>query len=481
MALRVLFALALLGFVGCQGEVVAEGDAASPDGSAHRPDSGGRDASEPPADASTADADTPDSGTAIAEDLRAFPGAVGFGKDTTGGRGGRVVYVTNLDDSGEGSLRDALQMTGPRTVVFRVGGTIDANSPLTISADNGDVTIAGQTAPGDGIAIRGAELRVLASNVIVRYLRIRPGPDTTGSNEDGLRIIAYSGRLVEDVIVDHCSITWAKDEVFAVGGIGAGTRVQDVTVQNTIMGENIDTQYGLLLWNRATNISVYGNYFVHNKERNIRSSTCTSTFEMVNNVVYSYVAATRPTYENVFDVIGNVFITNPAVTDRFQTVRLEASTNNCPDGMIERTRAHISDNILDDGVATVSGNLDPYLESAPTQDSGLVARPASEVAEWVYADVGATFPARDAADARVIEHARTRTGEFLRSPADVGGYPALAGGEPYPDDDADGMDDEWEARVGLDPSDGADGATDRDGDGYTNLEEFLHRLVDRTL
>lgn len=479
--MKTLPLFALLAALGCTGEVVMDADAAPARDDASVFDAGRDDAGREDASAPT-DASTPDSGPPpIADDLRAFPGAMGFGKDTTGGRGGRVVQVTNLNDSGDGSLRAALEMTGPRTVVFRVSGIIDADSPLTIGNDHGDLTIAGQTAPGDGVAIRGAELRVLASNVIVRYLRVRPGPGTTGSNEDGIRIIAYSGRLVEDVIVDHCSVSWAKDEVFAVGGIGDGSRVQDVTVQHSILGENIDTQYGLLLWNRATNITVYGNYFVHNKERNIRSSTCTSTFEMVNNVVYSYRAATRPTYENVFDVIGNVFLTNPAVEDRLQTIRLEASTNNCPDGMIERTRAHLADNLLDDGVATVSSNLDPYLEDAPTQDSGLTARPASEVREWVWADVGASFPVRDAADARVIEHGRTRTGDLLTDPADAGGYPALASGEPYPDDDLDGMDDDWERRVGLDPSDGEDGATDRDGDGYTNLEEFLHRLVDGSL
>lgn len=241
------------------------------------------------------------------------------------------------------------------------------------------MTITKQTTPKNNIAIHNAELHVLASNVIIHYLHIRPDPDTTNSNEDNLHIITYNKHLIKNIIVDHYNITWTKDEIFAIDGIGTRTRVQDVTVQNTIMGENIDTQYDLLLWNRATNITVYNNYFMHNKERNIHSSTYTSTFEIINNIVYNYVAATRPTYENVFDVIGNVFITNPAMTDHFQTVQLEASTNNCPDGMIERTRTHISDNILDDKMTTISNNLDPYLENTPTQNSKLITRPTNKV------------------------------------------------------------------------------------------------------
>jgi hypothetical protein len=411
------------------------------------------------------------------DELKAFPGAVGFGRHATGGRGGRVVYVTNLDDSGPGSLRDALEMTGPRTIIFRVGGTIEATDYLSIGSDNGDVTIAGQTAPGDGIAIKGAELRIQSSNTIVRYLRVRPGDGTTGSNEDGVRVVSYSGRLVEDVIIDHTSVTWAKDELVSFGGIGDGSRVSDVTIQNSIIGENIDTQYGLLLWRRATNVTVYGNLFVHNKERSIRASTCSNSFEMINNVVYGFTAATRPTYENVFSVIGNVYSTNPGIDDRFETIRLEASTNNCPDGQIDQTQAYVVDNSLDGGAATISSNLTGRLLGAAAIDSQVAALPVEQVFDHVLADVGANLPASDAVDRRLIDETRQRTGGYPSSVAEAGGYPDLAGGEPYPDADKDGMDDNWERSKGLDPQDGADGAEDRNGDGYTNLDEFLHHLT----
>lgn len=134
--------------------------------------------------------------------LKAFPSAEGFGKYATGGRGGRIIEVTNLNNSGEGSLRAALAETGTRTIIFKVSGTIECTSYLQIKHGNGNVTIAGQTAPGDGIAIKGAELRIMASNVIVRHLRIRPGEETTGSNEDGLRVVAYKNTRVENVIID---------------------------------------------------------------------------------------------------------------------------------------------------------------------------------------------------------------------------------------------------------------------------------------
>lgn len=409
-------------------------------------------------------------------ELKAFPTAVGFGKNATGGRGGKVVQVTNLNDSGAGSLRAALSMTGPRTIVFRVGGTIQGKSYLSITPANGDVTIAGQTAPGGGIAIQGSELRITGSNVILRHLRIRPGDDTTASNEDGLRIVSYGGNLVSDVIADHCSITWAKDENLSIGGIGSGSRARNITIQNSIVGENINTGYGVLLWNDSKNISFYKNLLVHNKERNIRSSTCTSNFEMINNVVFHYRAGTSPTYENHFDVVGNVYKTHPSLVPPNQTVRLEASLNNCPNGKIALTRAYIADNSLDGSAITVSSNLTPYLEKSAIFNSGITPLPLANVEAAVLADVGATKPSRDGVDLRLIDETKKRTGKLISSVNDVGGYPTLATAAPYKDADQDGMSDDWEQQHGLNPSDASDGAKDS-GNGYTNLEVFLHDLT----
>ncbi|MGJ8685711.1 MAG: Ig-like domain-containing protein [Nonlabens sp.] len=410
------------------------------------------------------------------ENLKAFPSAEGFGKFATGGRGGKIIEVTNLNDSGNGSLRAALGESGSRTIIFKVAGTIECSSYLQIKNGNGNVTIAGQTAPGDGIAIKGAEFRIMASNVIVRHLRIRPGDNTSGSNEDGLRVVAYKNTRTENVIIDHCSISWGKDEIVEIGGIGGTSNVRNVTIQNSIIGENTNTKYGLLLWNRAQNISIFQNLFVHNKERNIRSSTCTSSFEMVNNLVYGFKDATIPTYENHFDVIGNVYKSNPNLKPNSTLIQLTASLNNCPDGNISGTKGYIDDNIFDGGSVKVSSNINPYLQTSPVFNSGISPMKSSSVESYVLTNAGANKPSRDSADARVIKDVINKTGGLLSKVSDVG-YPILQSGNAYKDLDKDGMDDIWEASVGLDPSDYSDGKKDANNDGYTNLEVFLEYLT----
>lgn len=414
-------------------------------------------------------------------ELRAFPGAVGFGKYATGGRGGIVVEVTNLNDSGPGSFRDALKMKVPRTIVFKVGGTIDCQSYLTIPSDAGNLTIAGQTAPGGGIQIKNGELRIQASNVIVRHLKIRLGHDVTDTNEDGVRIIAFNGKHTQNVVIDHCSVYWGIDENFEIGGIGSGSRVSNVTVQNCIVAENIiGSKYGILLWNRANNISFYRNLFAHNEDRNINSSTCGSSFEMVNNITYGYKTGTQPTYENYFDVIGNVYITNPNVSTRNETLRLQASTNNCPDGSIGLTKCYVDDNLLNGGDITISSkganNLLPYLENSPVMSSGINPAPASTILNNILAQVGASIN-RDATDARVINEVKNRSGSLYNNDANARNFPSINSGNAYTDSDRDGMSDEWELSNGLNPNDGSDGNADANGDGYTNLEAFLHDLT----
>lgn len=409
-------------------------------------------------------------------ELKAFPGAHGFGKNATGGRGGIVIEVTNLNDDGSGSLRQALKRTEKRTIVFKVGGTIDCKSYLLIPSNAGNVTIAGQTAPGDGITIKGAELRVQASNVIIRYLNIRPGDETSGSNEDVLRIIAYSGNRTENVIVDHCSLSWGKDENIEIGGIGDGSNVRNVTIQNCIIAENIKTKYGLLLWNDAKNISIYQNLFAHNAARNIRSSTCTSNFEMINNVVYGYNSATQPTYENQFDIIGNVYISNPNVSTSYENIRLEASLNNCPNGVIGETKAYISDNLFNGNSISVSSNLNPYIQSNEIFNSGISIKPVSEVLNYVLENVGNSIK-RDETDTRIINDVINRTGSLKSSVASAGGYSLINTGSSYQDSDKDGMFDDWETSIGLDSNNASDGKDDYNDDGYTNLEEFLTLLT----
>lgn len=254
--------------------------------------------------------------------------------------------------------------------------------------------------------------------------------------------------------------------------------MRNVTIQNSIIGENISSnhKFGLILWSRAKNISIYQNLFVHNMERNIRSSTCTSNFEMINNLVYGFKYATIPTYENHFDIIGNVYKSNPNLKPNNTVIQLTASLNNCPDGQISETKGYIDDNIFDGKDATIGTNINPFLQNTPIFNSGIIPLNSSLVESQILSNVGANKPNRDAADERVIQNVKDRNGGMLRSVSDVG-YPTLKTGKPYNDNDKDGMDDDWELKVGLDPQNKDDGAKDENGDGYTNLEVFLEYLL----
>ncbi len=405
-------------------------------------------------------------------ELKAFPSAYGFGKNTTGGRGGYVVEVTNLNDRGEGSLRDALKMTGARTIVFKVGGIINCNSYLDIPQGSGNVTIAGQTAPGEGILIKGAELRISASNVIVRYLRIRPGRSTSGSNEDGINISAYNGDDLENIIVDHCSISWARDENFALVGGFSGSTIKNVTLQNSIVAES---GYGALNYKGTSNITYFSNLFAFNSERNIRSNHPVSNaldFEMINNVVYGGGWRTNVSLGAKFTALNNKYKASNQVNSRGSV-----SVHGEPDGTGEvgDTYAYIAGNIQIPGQSEYSGNLSNYLRSAPFSDSGAaaVAISANELEANLLSVVGASFPNRDAVDTRIINSYNAGNGSLVTS----GTYPQMPNRSTDElDSDKDGMSDEWEKSVGLDPNNPDDGNEDRNDDGYTNLEDFLNQV-----
>ncbi|MGH7128718.1 MAG: pectate lyase family protein, partial [Planctomycetaceae bacterium] len=414
--------------------------------------------------------------------------AEGFGSQTPGGRGGRIIEVTNLGDDGPGSLRAALSAEGPRIVVFRVAGTIELDSPLQIV--HPFITVAGQTAPGGGITLRNgpknlyAPLQIKTHDVVLRYIRSRPGPSGTppagheGTNVDALTI-ADPQRDVFNVVVDHCSLSWSVDEV-----VNVWYDSRDVTVQWCIMAEALHNPPGrqgsgskgpLFGGRGGDRISVHHNLIANNLGRNPMVKA-TGLVDLVNNVIFvpRTIAAVvdgelGPCHVNL---VGNSVI--------------------APNGDGHVDGVHV----LGQRPVTlfVRGNLGPHRTSdeqpellfvSPRNKSReriterrdappITTATAAEAYELVLSSAGCTLPMRDAVDARIVADVKTRRTRVVTDPSEVGGWPELPPGEAPADSDHDGMPDDWERHHSLDEDDANDGPADADADGYTNVEEFLN-------
>jgi hypothetical protein len=426
-----------------------------------------------------------------ATSVPAFPGAEGFGAKTPGGRGGRVIEVTNLNDSGAGSLRAAIEATGPRIVVFRTGGTITLATHIVISSPF--ITIAGQTAPGDGVQVRGGGLKIETHDVVLRYLKLRPGdllgsPKSTGL--DGLYFNGVRGKETCNVIVDHCSVVWGSD----TGGISMSVDVHDVTVQNSINGEGLYLSHhnegvppkghskGIVISDlqgdygrgHPTRITLFRNLFTTSDDRNPSLQQVESA-EMVNNVIYNW--GKHAGFGNVFslNLIKNFFIKGP------ETTHLVAWKPTVKSGEVLHTSAVFEQGNLTEGFSTVRGSPDSVYASAtlsPYSLSSLEVDPQQAYNE-IVASVGATLPVRDSVDQRIINNLKNRSGNFLNgvgSPAPTISWPSLAAGTPPVDSDHDGMPDDWELSHGLNPKN----AEDRNStapSGYTYVEEYFNGLI----
>lgn len=451
--------------------------------------------------------------------LPVFPGALGFGTNTKAGRGGRVIEVMNLNDSGQGSLREALLEKGPRIIVFKVGGVIKLKEALYIN--DPFVTVAGQTAPGDGITIRDVGLTILTHDVLVQHLRIRPGNegDVEAKNNDAVGILGGEGDTrggTYNVVLDHVSLSWAEDETLSsIGG------VDNMTISNSIISEALDKSRpnkgghighsAGLLFTDTNNFSAHGNLLAHNGFRNplIINNYLQKEMlgEFVNNVVYNWgvLATEMANYSSKgpqamrINIVGNTYRFGPSVDSKWPIMlnfhrdaleefpQLFVSNNDAADFTSLFTPQDIAEkNISNDEYKIVRQNgglVDKAVINStirapifPTPLAGK-ATSASASYEKALAGAGATKPKRDAIDARIVSDVRNRTGKIIDSPSQVGGFPNLQGGTPYTDSDHDGMSNEWENSHGLNPSDKSDGNKDQDGDGYTNVEEFLHSLM----
>ncbi len=417
----------------------------------------------------------------------AFPGVEGFGKYTVGGRGGKVIEVTNLHDAGPGSFRAAVSAKGPRTVVFRVSGTIALESELKIREPY--LTIAGQTAPGDGICIKNYQVNFDTSQVIMRYLRFRPG-DEKGKEQDAF------GGAGSHIVVDHCSASWGVDETFSIN------KAANLTVQWCLVSESLyhslhkkgNHGYGGL-WGGPGG-SWHHNILAHHSSRNPRASgnVDSGLMDYRNNVIYNW--GFNSAYGGELwprNWINNYYKSGPATDDK---VRGRIFLQKDPRGkmfavgnFVAGFRAISADNwngginFAPDGEATEKTlRVDrPFVVAPVTTQSAEVAY------GLVLAQAGASL-VQDAVDRRVVEEIRTGTATFgasykgggkgiIDSQKDVGGWPELRSLPAPVDTDHDGVPDVWEQAHGLNPQDPADGPRSTTPGGYSNLERYLNSLV----
>ncbi len=450
----------------------------------------------------------------------AFPGAQGGGAASVGGRGGAVIEVTNLNDSGAGSLRACITASGPRTCVFRVGGTINLLSGLYVA--NPYLTVAGQTAPGGGILISGKNITstvgsagnviVLSTdNVIWRYTRSRSGyrpacaPTTT---ECGATFAMYNSRAI---MVDHNSVSWNSDEGISAWG-DAGVLVNDITISSNLVAEGLEnhsTGYTIGGANpdAATNIDLHHNLTMNNTHRNPYLLNRSS--RIVNNLFYNQAFHVNQVGGGIrVDIIGNLYKQGPLygqapTAPTFHEIQAYGAAGR-PDDAAGDPSIYVSANV---GWHQPTSAGDQWLlaQETPGQNGSeigpvplawrrttplanttypIIAESVSSVEGSILPTVGASrgldcngdwVANRDTVDLRLITQYETNTGNdfIVANESEVGGFPTIASGTPCADADHDGMPDAWETAQGLNPG-LQDNNGDADGDGFTNLEEYLN-------
>lgn len=461
--------------------------------------------------AAPAEPTTPESSRTNLSKVRAFPGAEGFGAFTPGGRGGRVFRITTLEDYLHkerpipGSLREAVSAKEPRVVVFAVSGTIHLKERLRIQSPF--LTIAGQSAPGDGICLADEGTACTTHDIVLRHLRFRRG-DAAGDEGDALWF-----RNAQNVIVDHCSMSWGLDENFSFTKSTA-----DISAQWCIISEGLNPKhhgYGSLIAPDVdSRMSFHHNLYADNFGRNPRAGSRAHVqfiFDFRNNVVFNWgtgydwgvwAVYGNEEVENIdFNFVGNYSIAGPdtsieATREKGFTPRFDLTTEGYRRAALssnrKTSRIYQSGNRID---SNVNGKLDGQ-DTGWDMVNGVYTRsetpftipPANaihtETADQAYERVLRTAGAlpwrRDTADRRVVEGVRAQTGRIINSQTQAGGWPELKSAPAPVDTDADGLPDEWEVVHGLDPKNAADSAQlAKDSSGYSNLEVYLNDLAKR--
>jgi len=453
--------------------------------------------------------------------IPAFPGAWGGGMYSHGGRGGKVYVVTSLEDSGPGTFREACEAGGARIVLFNVAGIIQLKDRIRIRAPY--ITIAGNTAPGDGVCIAGNTVELETHDVVIRHMRFRRGSTDVGDRNDSI-----GGNPIGNVMVDHVSASWGLDENMSMYRhmTPVGEAVQDnpiargkyremftpknadadlklptvnITIQHSIFSEGLDTYnhaFGSTIGGR--NSTFHHNLWACNTGRN-PSVGMDGDFALVNNVLFNWKHRTVDggDHLSLYNIVNNYYKPGP-VTDRNSPISyriLKPESRRGRNVPKDFGRAYVHGNVVEGNERVTANNWDGGVQLGEEYDAKLilpsvqVERPfsvapipvtdARTAYEQVLATAGATLPERDPVDRRVIE--MVRTGEvtykegkgIITDPKQVGGYPEYKG-QPHADADRDGMPDDWERTHKLNPNDAADAAADANGDGYTNVEDFIN-------
>ncbi len=452
--------------------------------------------------------------------IPAFPGAEGGGAFIGGGRHGKVFVVNTLADSGPGSFREACETGGARIVVFNIAGIIHLKTPISIKAPY--ITIAGQTAPGDGVCITGESVLIDTHDVIIRYMRFRRGSIDVGHRDD-----AIGGNAVGNIIIDHVSASWGLDEVMSIyrhvwnrdkNGKGVKLPTVNITIQNSIFSEALDTyNHGF-----GATIGGHNSYFSRNLFASNISRNCSvgmdGDFNFVNCVIFNWWNRTIDGGDenSLYNIINNYFKPGPITSMQggkavqYRIIKPESGRDKST--LEVYGKAYVSGNIVEgnDIVSTDNWNggvqgCDKYIDEIKKDSCFYMPQhfeimSAENAYKYVLKNVGATLPRRDAVDTRIINSVRTGQAIYsqdatpfvtpyvkrrlpddsykygiITHPQQVGGLPEYEG-VPYIDTDNDGMPDEWEIRYGLNPNNAEDASQDCNGDGYTNIEKYIHAI-----
>ena len=425
----------------------------------------------------------------------AFPGAEGGGMYTTGGRGGTVIFVENLNDKGNGSFRKAIEASGPRIIVFNVSGNINLSKPVYIK--NGDVTIAGQSAPGDGICLVNYGMVIESDNVIVRHIRVRPGEES-GEELDAISCIGN-----RNIMIDHCSFSWGTDEVASF------YENENFTLQWSIVSESLYKSvhskgthgYGGI-WG-GKNATFHHNLITDHSSRNPRfhgsrynNDPDSENVDFRNNVIYNWgYNSIYGGEEGFYNIINNYYKPGPGTSQSFFNPKFNKDTlragkffieGNVVEGYPEATSDNWGKGVQGNGVNQRTKEQSKLGKPVPHFD---IYTELAEIAfEKVLHGAGCSF-SRDRVDERIINEVKTGKEQYgasysgggkgiIDSPHDAGGWPALKQGNVPADADKDGIPDKWEISNELNSNDASDGNAFTLNNNYTNLEVYLNSLVD---